>query len=248
MADGAALGSGNAYEEQRARHIARNMEFMKRLGLAPTHLPGTPKADEKAKPAHATPAKRRRAQPAEPARRSLRTRGKLPEMTPEETDAAADVDAEDDQDYQDEPRRRPRTSRPRVFTPISASKASVLRKLDASSAVEAFMNDARAHGEWFSNAVVSASNSSRVMARVQALVSGEGIRHPVTGAVFARGRKVSLGDDLEELFLQACAFEDTHGEDKGNGWLLRHPIKKIISVQQHVIGGGKIAGFEVPEM
>ena len=92
------------------------------------------------------------------------------------------------------------------------------------------MNDARAHGEWFSNAVVSASNSSRVMARVQALVSGEGIRHPVTGAVFARGRKVSLGDDLEELFLQACAFEDTHGEDKGNGWLLRHPsgIRPVI--------------------
>ena len=236
-------GPGNAYEEQRARHIARNMEFMKRLGLAPTHLPGTPKAGEKAKPAHATPAKRRRTQPAEPARRSLRTRGKVPEMTPEETDAAADV--EDYDDEENEPRRRRRTSR--VFAPITATAAAVLRKLDASSAVEAFMNDARAHSEWY-NQVASPSNRSRVMARVAALASGKGIRHPVTGAVFLLRHKVSLGDDLEDLYLQACAFEDTHGEDKGNGWLLRHPIKKLIAVQQHVIGGGKIAGFEVPEM
>lgn len=152
----------------------------------------------------------------------------------------------DESDYEQRPRRR----RVAVFAALPEAVAKVLRKVDVCAAAEAFLNDKRAHGEWF-NTKASATNTSRVMRQVRPLAGGEGIKHPRSekeGCVFAKGKPVTLGDDLEALFGEAYEFENTHGEDRGHGWLLRHPIKKLLSVQQHLAAGGKIQGFEAPAL
>ena len=124
--DAGAVDAGNAYEAQRARHIARNVEFMKRLGIAPPTAQPTGQATGKG--AGDTPrrqTKRRRAQHAEPTRRSMRVRGTAPEVTAEQADEAADMD---DDDYGD----------------VIRGSSSKARGVDAVADAQVFLEAARA--------------------------------------------------------------------------------------------------------
>mmetsp|Transcript_16346 Transcript_16346/g.20361 ORF Transcript_16346/g.20361 Transcript_16346/m.20361 type:complete len:316 (+) Transcript_16346:206-1153(+) len=82
---------------------------------------------------------------------------------------------------------------------------------------------------------VSEANARSVMKQVRLLVSGAGVtyHHWEDGVVFCKGRAILLGDDLEELYDEAQKFEDLHGRDLGNGWLLRHPIVKLRNYQAY---------------
>ena len=62
------------------------------------------------------------------------------------------------------------------------------------------------------------------------LVTGVGVdyhRWPA-GVVFRKGEPVTLQDDLAEIKEDAKDFEAQHGRDLGNGWLLNHPLQKMI--------------------
>jgi hypothetical protein len=51
--------------------------------------------------------------------------------------------------------------------------------------------------------------------------------------------KVSLKDDFNALYAEAQTFQNTHGHDRGNGWLLFHPIKKLKLLQEYKCTKGK---------
>lgn len=87
---------------------------------------------------------------------------------------------------------------------------------------------------------LSAANSRSVMRQVEKLCTGAGIyyHHWTAKVCFGKGQRVDLSWDFEALFVQAYDFEDEHGRDLGNGWLLRHPIKKLQNFQEHLLNGG----------
>ena len=82
---------------------------------------------------------------------------------------------------------------------------------------------------------LSQQNLRSVMRQVEKLVSGEGITYSQwdEGVYFAKGAPVQLSDNFDALYELAVLFEDEHGRDRGNGWLLRHPIKKLQNFQRY---------------
>ena len=85
---------------------------------------------------------------------------------------------------------------------------------------------------------ISAQNERNVMRQVTKLATGEGVRYESPrygwpeGCYFMKGKKVTPLSDLVDLMHQAIEAENKHGIDRGNGWLLRHPIKKLLLFQQ----------------
>ena len=74
------------------------------------------------------------------------------------------------------------------------------------------------------------------MRQVTKLVTGVGVdyhRWPA-GVVFRKGEPVTLQDDLAEIKEDAKDFEAQHGKDLGNGWLLNHPLQKMILFRDHL--------------
>ena len=73
------------------------------------------------------------------------------------------------------------------------------------------------------------------MKQVALLVSGSGVtyHHWSAGVCFKNRVQVSLTDDLDALYEEAQAFQNKHGHDLGNGWLLLHPIKKLKLFQEY---------------
>ena len=87
------------------------------------------------------------------------------------------------------------------------------------------------------NKTVSRQNCRSVMKQVTKLVTGMPItyHHWDEGVEFRVENGVNLGTDFVALYDQAKTFEDTHGRDLGNGWLLRHPIMKLGLYQDYVL-------------
>jgi hypothetical protein len=90
------------------------------------------------------------------------------------------------------------------------------------------------------NKVVSQDNAASVMRQVRKLVSGVGItyHHWSEGTFFKRGKHIRLNTKMEELYDQAVEMEQKHGKDLGNGWLLRHPIRKMELYQEYQLEQG----------
>lgn len=71
------------------------------------------------------------------------------------------------------------------------------------------------------------------------LATGEGIRYESQkygwpeGCFFLRGTKVGPTDDIPKLMTLGQKCEDEWGEDRGNGWLLRHALMKMYQFQQY---------------
>jgi hypothetical protein len=90
--------------------------------------------------------------------------------------------------------------------------------------------------EWMLNvphgskhSTVSETNGRSVMRQVKKLVRGQGITYKnwEEGIVFYEDEQVNLTFNFEDMFTQARQFEALHGKDKGNGWLMQHPITKL---------------------
>ena len=81
---------------------------------------------------------------------------------------------------------------------------------------------------------VSDANCRSILRQIEKLSRGEGITYGgwAEGVVFKPGVKITPLSDLIELFAEATEMEARHGRDKGNGWLLKHPIKKLLMFQQ----------------
>ena len=81
----------------------------------------------------------------------------------------------------------------------------------------------------------STSNISRVMEQANLLHLGAGIKAPHWRVSFMEGYKVDLTMDFDKMLQDAKEFEERHGKDKGRGWKLLHPIRKIRKFQKYVL-------------
>ena len=75
-----------------------------------------------------------------------------------------------------------------------------------------------------------------VMSQVRKLVAGQGITYVQwpDHVVFCPNRKVTLEDDFEALLEAGQKYTKKYGEDKGHGWLLRHPLNKLRQYQAYL--------------
>ena len=47
--------------------------------------------------------------------------------------------------------------------------------------------------------------------------------------------KITPMSDIVELMIEGQACEDKWGRDHGNGWLIKHPLKKLLLFQQFIL-------------
>uniref|UniRef100_A0A7S1BHT7 Uncharacterized protein n=2 Tax=Corethron hystrix TaxID=216773 RepID=A0A7S1BHT7_9STRA len=82
---------------------------------------------------------------------------------------------------------------------------------------------------------VSEANARMVMRQVRLLASGAGVtyHHWPKKVVFCKNRPIDLSENFEALFREAQQYEDQYGRDLGNGWLMRHPIVKLMNYQEY---------------
>ena len=83
---------------------------------------------------------------------------------------------------------------------------------------------------------ISQANARSVRNRVCDLISGNGISYKrwPDNVKFHSGLSVDLNTDFTELMEKAKFYENKYGKDLGNGWLLRHPIKKMDLFKEYV--------------
>jgi hypothetical protein len=83
---------------------------------------------------------------------------------------------------------------------------------------------------------ISQSNYRCVMNRANDLISGSGVSYKNWPAdiLFHEGQTVTLETDFDDLLQKAKDHEKQYGEDKGHGWVLRHPIKKLKLFKEYV--------------
>jgi len=84
--------------------------------------------------------------------------------------------------------------------------------------------------------VCSPANARSVMRQVRLLAAGKGItyKHWPANVYFRLNDKINLSYDFGQLILEAKQYENRYGEDKGHGWLLTHPIKKLRLFQEYL--------------
>ncbi len=89
--------------------------------------------------------------------------------------------------------------------------------------------------------MISDQNLRNVMRQVRKLAFGDGVRYesPRYGwpedCYFKRGEKIGPLSDIVQLMEEAQECEDKWGRDHGNGWLLSHPLKKLLLFQQFAL-------------
>ena len=79
----------------------------------------------------------------------------------------------------------------------------------------------------------SRQNVRNVMRQTRLMASGAGVEHPHNdeAPLFMQGVKLSMGSDCTTLIEDARAWLREWGRDKSNGWLLTHPLKKMLVFQ-----------------
>jgi hypothetical protein len=217
-----------SYVEMVAGNRQANEEVLRSKGLL--DLPAFLKKKRK-QPANAmsTPTRTRSSRVVTPpSRRSSRVRRSPPEKYGLELD------------FREPPRRKkPKASPNNKSGPRAKVEAFTEEDLKALESVPDWFDDMEEfllkvpHGN--GNKVVSGANARSVMNQVRKMVSGIGItyHHWSQGTYFKRGVKIHLGMDLNGFYDEAVAMEDAHGRDLGNGWLLRHPIRKMEFYQEY---------------
>jgi len=88
---------------------------------------------------------------------------------------------------------------------------------------------------------ISVQNVRNVMRQARKLASGDGIRYESPrygwpeGCYFKKGVKITPMSDFIELMQEGQDCEDKYGRDHGNGWLISHPLKKLLLFQQFIL-------------
>ena len=60
--------------------------------------------------------------------------------------------------------------------------------------------------------------------------------------VFRKNEPVTMESDIVSIIEDAKAYEDEHGRDHGNGWLLNHPLRKLLIFQNVCAKADRDAG------
>ena len=221
----------SAYEIARLENIRRNNAFMASIGLSKAVEAAAackPKPKKNPIAAARRKLKRKRVDVAEEdVRRSARRRGKPARYSGEEIDAIMSAAVR--------PSTKKRKSRKSRSAPAELTPAQ-RRLIETSGAwldeFETFLLRIP-HGR--NNKVVSDANARSVMNQARKLVSGQGVgyHHWSADVLFRKDEPVTLASDFCALYADAVHYENTHGRDLGNGWLLRHPIMKLQCFQIH---------------
>jgi len=240
-------GGENAYELERNFRIERNHRFMAGLGLGGAG----PKLANKRRPGPLAGAPRKRRAPSGPPRRSPRTKGEVSysgervdrSLEEEREGADEDYDYEDD-DEDDEGRWERRVHRTRAeIEELDDSQRAVLADPNWITGFERWLKTGDEHTN-----PASQSNIDRCIPRVTELAKGQGINYHLweratSKNTFYPGVKVDMTSDLFQIWFDGKAHEDRYGKDRGNGWKVNHPVKKLLLYQrylwrQHLASGG----------
>eukprot|EP00854_Cymbomonas_tetramitiformis_P024269 gene24269-29477_t len=220
------------YELQRLENIRKNNAVMEKLGLfgardslvANLQVP-TPKP----KQIQLNFSRKRKQADPESLRRSSRKAGKPVAYTPDALDEVV-ANAE-------RPKRRrcegSLANAQRITQGLSDQQRASL------DGAQSWLDDMEEfllhtpHGRGYKT--ISEDNCRTVMRQVRVLVSGTGItyRHWPDNVIFGENQPVTLSSDFVQLYGEAAQFENKYGEDRGHGWLLRHPITKLLCYQLH---------------
>ena len=125
---------------------------------------------------------------------------------------------------------RPRKRRKRVHAvEITAEERGILRNM------KNWTDDMRTY--LIEKEELSPSNQKSVIRQVVKMLSGSGIEYKnwARGVIFKPDMVLDLSFDFDAMLTDAITFEAKHGRDLGNGWLLRHPIKKLGNYQQYIV-------------
>jgi len=154
----------------------------------------------------------------------------------------ADYDYEDDSDDNDKSDENTARWRSRSRNRIDAEKWK-LSKQDRESLASSDDDNFVAKFQEFLvyKNKISEQNERNVMRQVRKLATGEGIRYESPrygwdeGCYFKKGEKITPMSDIVELMIEGQACEDEWGRDHGNGWLISHPLKKLLLFQQFIL-------------
>eukprot|EP00980_Cylindrotheca_fusiformis_P023261 scaffold10302_cov118-Cylindrotheca_fusiformis.AAC.4 len=82
----------------------------------------------------------------------------------------------------------------------------------------------------------SGKNTKMVIRQVRKLATGKGVgyQHWPDDVKFMENKRVTLEDNFEELGTLAKVYEVKYGQDKGHGWLLGHPLKKMACFKEYL--------------
>lgn len=206
-----------SYEAMRDANVRVNNARMQELGLGGSFQKTKPKKKSKRKAPPPSP-------PIGELRRSNRVRMVTPEfnLLPDELTMTRQVK-----------KKRPTGSGSRSAT-LQPHELEALKDLpNWLDGMEEFLLTVP-HGN--ANRVVSPDNAKTVMRQTRRMVAGVGIEYHrwEDGIVWKKGVKIDLSMDFDALFDEAVEFEAQHGRDLGNGWLMRHPIRKLQCYQEYL--------------
>jgi len=230
-------------EERRAERIAQNSKMIESLGLTsssslfskekrtPSSLKRKASSLSSSSSSSSSSSLSSIEEEREPTRRSLRNRKvppdffhSLPSQPPPEKKKRSEK----------EKTKRKKTAEMGIeYTP---EQRSLLKK-----AQETWIDDMHhfllktPHGR--SSKTISEANARTVIRQVKLLASGSGIpyKHWPEGIIFAKDNPIDLSSDFVQLFQEADEYESRYGEDKGHGWLLKHPITKLYCYQCYLL-------------
>ena len=228
------------YELLRLERIKRNQAKLEKLGLVdkPWNNQQRPK---KKKKETTTPRKKAPIPRPGEERRSKRLR-KAPEqllqlsnLHEDEVVVEQDADFDTDADEEKEPyeakisvrqvRRQVNLDRDK-YSVSNEDMENLRGKMDVEAVIAKLQEFLRYHDK------ISDSNERRVMPQASKLLRGEGIGYVHWGRkMFHKGDKITLMHDIVALMDEAVDCEAKWGKDKGNGWLLNHPLKKLLIFQ-----------------
>jgi hypothetical protein len=231
------------YEKMRLERIKRNQEKLAALGLDQSFgdrfRQQQPKKKKKAVNRKKTPSPKPGTE-----RRSGRLSKAPQRMYQLSNDFEEEVAVEQDADYSDadeehEPYQAKITARQvrqriklnRDDYAVSEEDMQNLRGfMDVDVVLAKFREFLRYHDK------ISESNERRVMPQARKLLKGEGVGYiHWRGKMFHKGDKITLMSDIVALMDEANECERKWGKDLGNGWLLNHPLKKLLIFQQFAL-------------
>lgn len=215
------------YEKLRLERIRKNEEKLRQLGLSDFASSLKPKRK---------PSPKKKKSPTAPKgqeRRSARLRSDGEKPTIELTE----------EEFEREERILVLQSTPRCRRRVSMDGYTKLSDKDRRSLEGSVDNNYLSKFEEFLqyHDKISEQNCRSVMRQITKLAHGEGIRYESPrygwkpGCYFRRGDKITPLSDIVELMQEAQDCEDRWGRDHGNGWLLSHPLKKLLLFQQFVL-------------
>ena len=219
------------YELERDARIKRNQEWMIAHGFNPFGSGPLKDIKKKASPKPRAP---KPYVPESERRRSARLAG--------ETIAPKRLKYDESDD--ERPKRRSQSSRRwrvRVVDDLSDVQRAGLEKFTLN--LDAFLDGFEAWMEPDGEHPVSEQNRRSVIRQVRKLVSGEGVTYSYwpEGVAFRKGEPVTMQSDISAIIEDARDYEDQYGEDRGHGWLLNHPLRKLLFYQHYLDTKARLA-------